>query len=151
MAGEKNSVKSDEASKKSSAPQLVKFNRASKLAEQWVNNMSKLDADDKSVEVKVKGRLPRLGVGAAVPGESKVVLSNDPVERRLRAKLEADKRKVVKNAEKPAGPALDGSSHQDSDEEELESKAKAFVKKRPVDWNPTLLQTKKKTQVTRFL
>lgn len=134
-------MKSDEASRKASLPQLVKFNKAFKLAEQWVNSMSKLE-DDKSV--KVEGRPPRLGVGAAVLRESKVVQSNDPVERRLHAKLESDKKKVVKNAEETAGTVLHGSSHVDSDDEELESKAKAFAKKRPADWTLSLQQGKKK-------
>ncbi|KAL3536817.1 hypothetical protein ACH5RR_000183 [Cinchona calisaya] len=137
------SNKSDEVSKKASVPQLVKFNRGFKLAEQWVNNMSKLDEDDRSVKVKLQGRPPRLGVGAAVPRESKTVLSNDPVERRLRAKLENDKRKLVKHADELAGPVLDGSSHQDSDDEEPESRTEAFAKKRHVNWTSTL-QAKKK-------
>ncbi|XP_027115204.1 uncharacterized protein LOC113761935 [Coffea eugenioides] len=134
-------MKSDEASKKASLRPLVKFNKAFKLAEQWVNSMSQLE-DEKFAKVEV--RPSRLGVGAAVARESKVVQSNDPIERRLRAKLESHKKKVVKNAEEPGGPTLNGNSQEDSDDEELGSKTKAFVKKRPADWTLSLQQGKKK-------
>lgn len=112
-------------------------------AEQWVNNMSKLEEDDRSAKAKLQCRPPRLGVGAAVPRESKTVHSSDPIERRLRAKLETDKKKVIKHAEEPSRPALDGSSRQDSDDEEPESKTEAFAKKRPLNWTSSL-QLKKK-------
>lgn len=105
--------------------------------------MSKLDEDDKSIKVKTESRPPRLGVGAAVPRESKVVHSNDPVERRLRAKLDIDKTKVVKNTKEPAGPAKGGSFDEDSDDDEVESKTKVFKKKRPINWTLSL-QAKKK-------
>jgi len=61
-----------------------------------------------------------------VPRHPKVVLSNDPVERKLRAQLDAGKRKLSKTAEE-SEVRDDGSS---DEEEEAESRTKAFVKKK---------------------
>lgn len=71
----------------------------------------------------------RLGIGAIVPRKTQVVRSNDPVERKLRAKLDAEKRKLVKNAEESALSAKDD---QDSDDDEEESRTQAFSKRRPL-------------------
>ncbi|KAH1249722.1 hypothetical protein GmHk_05G013022 [Glycine max] len=60
-------------------------------AELWVNNMS--NADNVRTNVDLKGRPFGLGLGAKVSLQSKFVLSNDPVERKLHAKLNAEKRK----------------------------------------------------------
>lgn len=132
----------DEAPKKASRPQLIKLNTGFKLAEQWVKNMSK-PSNDESTKVVLKARPPRLGIGAAVPRQHQVVPSNDPVERKLRAKLDAGKRKVGKNAEESAPSARDASVDEDSDEE-LESRTKAFTKKRAVSLSPSLQSKKKK-------
>ncbi|CAI9101845.1 OLC1v1039265C2 [Oldenlandia corymbosa var. corymbosa] len=104
--------------------------------------MSNMDELDKSAKVKIETRPPRLGVGAIVPRETKVMHSNDPVERRLRAKLVTSKTKAAKHDDKSAGPGKGGSIEEDTDDDELESKTKLFERKRPVDWSSSL-QAKK--------
>nr|XP_009799593.1 PREDICTED: uncharacterized protein PB1E7.01c isoform X1 [Nicotiana sylvestris]XP_009799600.1 PREDICTED: uncharacterized protein PB1E7.01c isoform X1 [Nicotiana sylvestris]XP_009799607.1 PREDICTED: uncharacterized protein PB1E7.01c isoform X1 [Nicotiana sylvestris]XP_009799617.1 PREDICTED: uncharacterized protein PB1E7.01c isoform X1 [Nicotiana sylvestris]XP_009799624.1 PREDICTED: uncharacterized protein PB1E7.01c isoform X1 [Nicotiana sylvestris]XP_009799631.1 PREDICTED: uncharacterized pro len=138
----KMTISSEEASKKTSRSQLVVLNRAFKLAEQWVNNMGSSD-DAKPNNVVLESRPPRLGIGAAVPRQSQTVLSNDPAERKLRAKLDAEKRKKLKSSEASTISAKDGKVDEESDDEELESKTKAFTKKRPAAL-PSSLQAKKK-------
>lgn len=133
----------EEASKKASRPQVVKLNQAFKLAEKWVNSMTKT-MENESTLVVLEPRPARLGIGAAVPRVSKVVPSNDPVERRLRAKLDAGKRRVGDSAKESALSAKDESHDESSDEEESESRTKAFVKKRPAGSTPSSLQPKKK-------
>lgn len=133
----------EEPSKKTSRPQLVVLNRAFKLAEQWVNTMGHSPDNAKPNEVVLESRPPRLGIGAAVPRQSQTVLSNDPVERRLRAKLDAEKRRKLKISEASTITTKDGKVDEDSDEEESESKTKAFTKKRPAA-SPSTLQAKKK-------
>ncbi|XP_060218610.1 uncharacterized protein LOC132645575 [Lycium barbarum] len=134
----------EEPSKKASRPQLVVLNRAFKLAEQWVSSMGDTSDDVKPNEVILESRPPRLGIGAAVPRQSQTVLSNDPAERRLRAKLDAEKRRKLKSSEASTVSANDGKVDEESDEEESESKTKAFTKKRPAAALPLSLQAKKK-------
>ncbi|PPD81882.1 hypothetical protein GOBAR_DD21178 [Gossypium barbadense] len=82
--------------KKSGPPKIVTLNNALKLAEQWINKMNG-SAEYEVVEAEPEARPERLGLGAKVPRQSKVGLSNDPVERKLSAKLGVGKRKVLKN------------------------------------------------------
>ncbi|KAL2469050.1 hypothetical protein Fot_50626 [Forsythia ovata] len=140
--GEELAMTKEEASKKCSRPEFVKLDKAFKLAEQWVNNMSKSSEGRKSIAIELEGRPARLGIGATVPRGSKVVNSSDPVERKLLAKLDAEKRKVVKRAEEFAPSSKDGNVDEDG-EDELESKTKAFAKKRPLN-TISPLQRKKK-------
>lgn len=80
-------------------------------------------------------------MGAAVPRHSQVTLSNDPVERKLQAKLNAEKRKVAKSTEESAREKNDD---EESDEEEHESiTTREFAKKRPVSLASSI-QPKKK-------
>ncbi|KAM3282377.1 putative protein PB1E7.01c [Capsicum chacoense] len=134
----------EEASKKTSRPQLVVLNKAFKLAEQWVNSMGGSSDDVKPKDAVLESRPPRLGIGAAVPRQSQTVLSNDPAERRLRAKLDAEKRRKLKSSDSSTISAQDGKVDEESDEEESESKTKAFSKKRPTAALPSTLQAKKK-------
>lgn len=97
---------------------------------------------DEIPEVNFLG-LCRLGIGAAVPRQSQTVLSNDPAERRLRAKLDAEKRRKLKSSEASTISNKDGKVDEESDEDESESKSKAFTKKRPAPL-PSTLQVKKK-------
>ncbi|KAH6772667.1 hypothetical protein C2S52_004524 [Perilla frutescens var. hirtella] len=123
----------EEDSKKKPQPQLVKLDYAFKLAEQWVNNMSKSSMKDKSPSTELEeGRPLRLGIGAAVPRESKFTRSSDPVERKLLAKLHNEKRRVAMELEGLAPSAENRNGNEDSQEEESESKTKAFVKRRPL-------------------
>ncbi|XP_057787481.1 uncharacterized protein LOC131004750 [Salvia miltiorrhiza] len=121
----------EEDPKKKPQPQLVKLNHAFKLAEQWVNNMSKSSSNDKSTSIDLEGRPMRLGIGATVPKESQFTRSSNPVERKLLAKLHNDKRKVAMKDEALVPSAENGKAdEEDSDEEESESKTRAFTKKR---------------------
>ncbi|XP_015063189.1 uncharacterized protein LOC107008597 isoform X3 [Solanum pennellii] len=133
----------EESSKKTSRPQLVVLNKAFKLAEQWVNSMGDSSNDANPTVVVLESRPPRLGIGAAVPRQSQTVLSNDPAERRLRAKLDAEKRRKLKSSEASTVSDKDGKVDEESDEDESESKSKAFTKKRPAPL-PSTLQVKKK-------
>ncbi|KAF8365124.1 hypothetical protein HHK36_032867 [Tetracentron sinense] len=83
---------------KACPPKLVKLEKALKLAELWVNNMSG-SMTEESTEVEFEGRPSRLGLGAKVMRQSKLAASTDPVERKLRAKLDAEKRRAAKSLE----------------------------------------------------
>ncbi|XP_073045596.1 uncharacterized protein [Primulina eburnea] len=135
----------EEEPKKKSEPKLVKLERSFKLAEQWVNNMSASSVNDKSAAVELEGRPARLGIGATVPRESKPMLSNDPVERKLLAKLNANKRKVIERVD--TGPSTRNRDlDEESEEDESESKTKMFGKKRPVSLTSTVTAKRKHVQ-----
>ncbi|KAJ9158915.1 hypothetical protein P3X46_024458 [Hevea brasiliensis] len=122
---------SKETQKKPGAHQIVRLDKALKLAEQWVNNMSK-GIEDETTEVEPEGRPDRLGLGAKVLLQSKVRPLNDPVERKLHAKLEAGKRKATKSIEESL-PSTRGGGNDNDDEDsdgDLESRTSAFTKKR---------------------
>ncbi|KAK6266042.1 hypothetical protein QUC31_016879 [Theobroma cacao] len=106
-------------------------------AEQWVCKMSG-SAEDEAVEVEPEGRPSGLGLGAKVPRQSKVGPSNDPVERKLYAKLDAGKRKASKNQESTTPSGVDV-----VDDEDLESRSSAFVRKKAVPLT-SQLQAKRK-------
>ncbi|WJX72203.1 hypothetical protein P8452_56105 [Trifolium repens] len=110
--------------KKSGATPIVKLNKALKLAEVWVNNMSR-SAGDETSSVDTEGRPLRLGLGAKVSRQTKVGLSNDPVERKLNAKLDAEKRKAANIAKESTTIASD-----DDDDDEDESRTNAFSKRK---------------------
>lgn len=110
---------------KKGPPQIVKLNKALALAEKWVSNMSKLPAEDESFETE--SRPARLGLGAKVPRTSTFVPSDDPLERKLYYKLNAQKRKAAKIAEALAPAARDDD---DDDEDNLDSRTSAFEKKK---------------------
>ncbi|MED6168090.1 hypothetical protein PIB30_008745 [Stylosanthes scabra] len=129
-----------ETPKKTSTSQIVKLDKALKLAEVWVNSMSKGADDDEQLDTVVEGRPERLGLGAKVLRKSKVGPSDDPVDRKLYAKMQAEKRKTAKIAqESAASNALDDEEY----DEELESRASAFTK-RKVSIPSTLPYKKKK-------
>ncbi|KAK9059478.1 hypothetical protein SSX86_020180 [Deinandra increscens subsp. villosa] len=120
----------EDSSKKSAPPELVKLNSAFKLAEKWVSNMTRTP-DNESKRVVLEARPPGLGIGAVVPRQPKVGLSSDPVERKIRAQLDAGKRKYSKvEEESRPTPKDDGDSDEDDDDDEPESRTKAFVKKK---------------------
>ncbi|OMO88596.1 hypothetical protein COLO4_20186 [Corchorus olitorius] len=87
----------------------------------------------------------RLGLGAKVPRhQSKVVTSNNPVERKLYAKLDAAKRKASKD-EVSTTPLARDAVDDDSDDEDLDSRSSAFGTDRKRAVPPiSQLQTKKK-------
>lgn len=133
-------------------------------AEQWVNKMNG-SAEYEVVEAEPEARpersvglyfiiavscihapfwwvFNRLGLGAKVPRQSKVGLSNDPVERKLSAKLGVGKRKVFKNQDSITPSSKDTVDEDDGDED-LDSRSSAFSKKRAVPLT-SQLQVKKK-------
>ncbi|OAY39790.1 uncharacterized protein LOC110625101 [Manihot esculenta] len=124
---------STDTQKKPGAPQVVILNKALKLAEQWVNSMSK-GIEDAATEVEPEGRPSGLGLGAKVIRQSKVGPLNDPVGRKLHAKLEAGKRKATKSIEESLPSTRGGGNCNDNDDEdsdgEMESRTSAFTKKR---------------------
>ncbi|TYI38422.1 hypothetical protein ES332_A02G026200v1 [Gossypium tomentosum] len=130
-----------ETPKKSGPPKIVTLNNALKLAEQWVNKMNG-SAEYEVVEAEPEARPERLGLGAKVPRQSKVGLSNDPVERKLSAKLGVGKRKVFKNQDSTTPSSKDMVDEDDGDED-LDSRSSAFSKKRAVPMT-SQLQVKKK-------
>ncbi|KAM1729369.1 hypothetical protein FF2_019504 [Malus domestica] len=67
-----------------------------------------------------------LGLGAVAPRPSKFVPSNDPLERKLRYKLDAARRNAAKIAEESTLAAKDD----DDDDDEEDSRTSAFAKKR---------------------
>ncbi|XP_076950980.1 uncharacterized protein LOC143624138 [Bidens hawaiensis] len=124
----------ENSSKKSARPELLKLNSAFKLAEKWVSNMTKTD-DNEQTKVVLEARPPRLGIGAVVPCQPKVGLSNDPVERKIRAQLDAGKRKYAKIEDELRPTAKDNGASDEDDEPE--SRTKAFVKKKASSRPPT--------------
>ncbi|KAE8723837.1 Detected protein of unknown function [Hibiscus syriacus] len=126
---------------KSGPPKIITLNNASKLAEQWLNKMNG-SGQDEVVEAEPEARPERLGLGAKVPRQSNVGLSNDPVVRKLSAKLGAGKRKASKNQDSSTLSGQDMVNEDDGDED-LDSRSSAFSRKRAVP--PTSqFQVKKK-------
>ncbi|XP_077241903.1 pre-mRNA-splicing factor CWC22-like protein (DUF3245) [Tasmannia lanceolata] len=120
-------------------PQVVKLEKALKLAEAWVNNMSGSSTDE-SKEVEFEGRPSRLGLGAKIVPQLKAATSTGPVERKLRAKLDAEKKRAAKSLEE-SNPEERNDGH--SDDYSPESRTNAFSKKREMVLAPSL-QAKKR-------
>ncbi|KAK2415774.1 hypothetical protein P8452_60868 [Trifolium repens] len=112
--------------KKTGAPPIVKLNKALKLAEVWVKNMSRSADDETPTSVDTDGRPQRLGLGAKISRQTKVGPSNDPVERKLNAKLDAEKRKAANIAKESTTIASDD----DDEDNEDESRTNAFTKRK---------------------
>ncbi|TKY65439.1 hypothetical protein E2542_SST08298 [Spatholobus suberectus] len=120
----------------------VKVPRFSSQAELWVNNMSK-DADDDRTNADLEGRPSGLGLGAKVSCQSKFVPSDDPVERKLYAKVNVEKRKTTNIAKESTTIARDVLDD-DEDSEDLDSRTNAFAKRKaatPLTWS--ILRNKK--------
>ncbi|XP_030931899.1 uncharacterized protein LOC126696913 [Quercus robur] len=119
-----------ETPKKTGLPQIVKRDMGLKLAEQWVNNMTKA-AENELPEVESEGQPYRLGLGAKVSRQAKFGPSNDPLEKKLRAKLNTGKRKAAIIAKEYTPSARDGGDNEDDDDDDdLDSRTSAFDKKR---------------------
>ncbi|KAL4272515.1 hypothetical protein GQ457_13G029340 [Hibiscus cannabinus] len=130
-----------ETPKKSGPPKIVTLNKASKLAEQWLNKMNG-SGQDEVVEAEPEARPERLGLGAKVPRQSKVGLSNDPVARKLSAKLGVGKRKASRNQDSTTPSGQDMVNEDDGDED-LDSRSSAFSRKRAVPLTSQLQVMKK--------
>uniref|UniRef100_A0A6P6FMF7 uncharacterized protein LOC107433039 isoform X1 n=1 Tax=Ziziphus jujuba TaxID=326968 RepID=A0A6P6FMF7_ZIZJJ len=117
---------------------IVKLGNALKLAEKWVNNMSKA-AEDELTEVE--GRPSRLGLGAKVARHSQIGPLHNPLEKKLYAKLSARS----KNAEKSSlGTRDGGDDDDDEDEEDLDSRTSLFHKKRTANPVTPIVRGKKR-------
>ncbi|KAE9444818.1 hypothetical protein C3L33_23284, partial [Rhododendron williamsianum] len=143
------------SAKPSSTPQQIKmkpmlyivflnYKLAYMQAENWVNNMTK-STEEESGEVELEGRPLRLGLGATVPRQSRVGPLNDPVDRRLHAKLEAGKRKASQRMEESSPSVRGGHNVKDDedDDDDLDSRTNLFAKKRVMPLTSSL-QAKKK-------
>ncbi|CAL9089732.1 unnamed protein product [Musa acuminata var. zebrina] len=128
-------------SKAKAPPKVVKLDKALKLAEAWVNNMSRPAIYEQS-EVEFEGRPSRLGLGAKIAPKMKAAVSSDPVEQKLLGKLNSKKKLSSENVEK-ASPVKENSPS-DDDENEPESRTSAFVKKRPMPPATSLQSSKKR-------
>ncbi|KAE8734104.1 Detected protein of unknown function [Hibiscus syriacus] len=110
-------------------------------AAEWINKMNGSEHDE-VLEVEPEARPERLGLGAKVPRQSKVGLSNDPVARKLSSKWGAGKRKASKNKNSTT-PSCKDLVEEDDGDEDLDSRSSAFSRKRAGP--PTSqLQVKKK-------
>ncbi|KAK7858811.1 uncharacterized protein LOC112019118 [Quercus suber] len=118
-----------ETPQKIGLPQIVKLDMGLKLAEQWVNNMTKA-AENEQPEVESEGQPYRLGLGAKLSRQPKHGPSNDPLEKKLRAKLNTGKRKAAISAKEYTQSARDGGDNEDDDDGDLDSRTSAFDKKR---------------------
>lgn len=123
------------------SPKVVKLDKALKLAEAWVSCMSGSTTGEPS-ELEFEGRPSGLGLGAKVAPNAKPVATTDPVERKLLGKLNAIKRQSSKNLEK-IDAAEDGEPSEE-DDDEPESRAKAFVKKRAMPLAASLKSIKRR-------
>ncbi|XP_042403515.1 uncharacterized protein LOC121992938 [Zingiber officinale] len=120
-------------------PKVVKLDKALKLAETWVNSMT-TSASDEPSEVESEGRPSRLGLGAKLTPKAKVAVSVDQAARRLLGKLNSKKKLTSENVENNT-PVKENVL---SDEDEPESRTRAFVKKRSIPSPATLQSTKKR-------
>ncbi|KAJ8498984.1 hypothetical protein OPV22_009536 [Ensete ventricosum] len=128
-------------SKVKAPPNIVKLDKALKLAEAWVNNMSTSATAEQS-EVEFEGRPSRLGLGAKITPKMKVAVSSDPVVWKLLGKLNSKKKLSSDNREK-ASPVKENAPS-DDDENEPESRTSAFAKKRLMPPATYLQSTKKR-------
>ncbi|XAR54209.1 hypothetical protein NMG60_11029239 [Bertholletia excelsa] len=138
-------MRKEDLDKKASRPQLIKLDKALKLAEQWVGNMTK-SIEPETKEEQLEGRPDRLGLGAAVPRGPKVVSLNDPVARKLNSKLKVGQRKNMKSTEKsrPFVREEHSGESEEDDDENLDSRTNVFTKKRVVPVASSLQAKKKK-------
>ncbi|KAG6500329.1 uncharacterized protein LOC121996933 [Zingiber officinale] len=119
-------------------PKVVKLDKALKLAETWVNSMT-TSASDEPSEVESEGRPSRLGLGAKLTPKAKVAVSVDQAARRLLGKLNSKKKLTSENVEN-----IPVKENVLSEEDEPESRTRAFVKKRSIPSPATLQSTKKR-------
>lgn len=108
-------------------PKIVKLNKALKLAESWVNNMSATVEDWNQLEPVA--RPLRLGLGAREMPSAKSAASTDPVERKLASKLKSCRKPLSNNSIKN-GPAAESRDSGDDDDDEPESRTNAVAKRR---------------------
>ncbi|XP_023514247.1 uncharacterized protein LOC111778569 isoform X2 [Cucurbita pepo subsp. pepo] len=122
-----------ERPQKSRPPEIVKLNDAAKLAAELMSKMTNCEwketaNDNKSTVVEPENRPPRLGLGAKISSQFRNGPSNDPLDRKLYAKLDAGKKQAARKMLEDT-PVLNNEDDDDNDDEE-ESKTAMFDKKR---------------------
>jgi hypothetical protein len=123
------------SSKKADLQQVVVLNKALKLAEGWVKQMNTGPdtAEDDVGEEEIQNRPARLGLGAKFVPHSKFAATLNPVEKKLRAKLNAAKRQSDLGTEEACSIDKDIKEHKcednDIDSDDSDSRANAFSRK----------------------
>ncbi|CAH8269366.1 unnamed protein product [Arabidopsis lyrata] len=117
-----------ETAKKKGTPLILKTDKAQKLAEKWVANMTR-PAEDDPIETAQEERPHRLGLGAKVSRQTKRRPSDDPLDQKLEAKFAAGKRKNARSVAESAGSSKNVGDDSEGDDES-ESKSQAFGKKK---------------------
>lgn len=126
------------SSKKADSHQVVVLDKALKLAEGWVKQMNTGPdtAEDDVGDEEIKNRPARLGLGAKFVPHSKFAATLNPVEKKLRAKLNAAKRQSDLGTEEAGSTDKDFKEYKcedvdanDIDSDDSESRANAFSRK----------------------
>ncbi|GLJ16581.1 hypothetical protein SUGI_0283920 [Cryptomeria japonica] len=129
-----------ESSKKNDSQNVIVLNKSLKLAEGWVKQMNVGEDSAKDAEeVEIQIRPQRLGLGAKFVPHSKFANTLNPVEKKLRAKLNAAKRQSALSTEELCSADKDSKAHElkhsnvddyDDDDGDSESRASTFNKHR---------------------
>lgn len=128
-----------ESSKKADLKQVVVLDKALKLAEGWVKQMNTgPDTAEDDVGEEIQNRPARLGLGAKFVPHSKFAATLNPVEKKLRAKLNAAKRQSDLGTEEACSSDKDIKEYKckdndaaDIDSDDSDSRANAFSRKQP--------------------
>ncbi len=127
-----------ESSKKADLQQVVVLGKALKLAEGWVNQMNTGPgtAEDDVGGEEIQNRPARLGLGAKFVPHSKFAATLNPVEKKLRAKLNAAKRQSDLGTEEACsidkgikGYRCEDNDANASDSDDSDSRANVFSRK----------------------
>ncbi|XP_022959368.1 uncharacterized protein LOC111460361 [Cucurbita moschata] len=121
-----------ERPQKSRPPEIIKLNDAAKLAAQLMSKMTKTEwkepaNDNESTMFEPGNRPPRLGLGAKITHNIRNGPSNDPIDRKLYAKLDAVKKQAARKVSEDT-PVLN--NEDDDDDNDKESRTAIFDKKR---------------------
>ncbi|XP_078148018.1 uncharacterized protein LOC144543583 [Carex rostrata] len=120
-----------ESKTKKVVPKVVKLDKAFKLAEIWVKNMSGGTAVEKMTDMETEARPSRLGLGARITRNAQRTHSTDPVEKKLLGKVNAKRKQNSENEDKMNSTERNETEIED-DTDESESRTNAVSKKRPL-------------------
>ncbi|XP_057825687.2 uncharacterized protein LOC131037531 [Cryptomeria japonica] len=128
------------STKENDSQKVIVLNKSLKLAEGWVKQMNVGEDSAKDAEeVEIQIRPQRLGLGAKFVPHSKFATTLNPVEKKLRAKLNAAKRQSASGTEESCSVDKDSKAHEikhsnvddyDDDDGDSESRANTFNKRR---------------------
>ncbi|KAG7013739.1 hypothetical protein SDJN02_23906 [Cucurbita argyrosperma subsp. argyrosperma] len=131
-----------ERPQKSRPPEIIKLNDAAKLMTktEWKEPAN----DNESTMFEPGNRPPRLGLGAKITHNIRNGPSNDPIDRKLYAKLDAVKKQAARKVSEDT-PVLNNEDDDDNDDNDEESRTAIFDKKRAATRvSMTPLRAKKK-------